>query len=71
MRVERDTCFDPRQLNEPHACPGRCACYVNHFCRPGCACNHCHHADRLGHLRRIEEATYRPHPGRAALDEGA
>lgn len=38
------TCFDPRALKEPHACPGRCACYVNHLCSPGCACNHCNHA---------------------------
>lgn len=38
MRAE--TCFDPRE-EEPHACPGRCVCYVNHWCNPGCACNHC------------------------------
>ena len=40
---ERETCFDPRQVAEPHTCPGRCACYVNHFCWTGCACNHCPH----------------------------
>ena len=41
-RSRAETCFDPRE-EEPHACPGRCACYVNHFCWPGCACNHCMH----------------------------
>ncbi len=39
------TCFDPR-VEKPHACPGRCACYVNHVCYPGCTCSGCKHGPR-------------------------
>jgi hypothetical protein len=36
------TCADPRVENK-HACPGRCGCYVNHLCCDGCTCNGCEH----------------------------
>lgn len=34
------TCLDPRR-EKPHTCPGRCSCYTNHLCRPGCTCTSC------------------------------
>ena len=40
MDDRTETCWDPRQ-EAPHRCPGRCGCYANHACWPGCACNHC------------------------------
>ena len=51
---EREACFDPRQVTEPHACPGRCGCYINHFCHPGCACTSCNHG-RDAHLAQWAE----------------
>ena len=52
--VVGETCFDPRTLREPHACPGRCACYVNHWCNPGCVCTSCQpdkHVRAASHVR--------------------
>lgn len=41
MTMRSKTCFDPFR-EARHACPGRCACYVNHECRPDCNCSGCH-----------------------------
>ena len=52
-----ETCFDPRELEQPHTCPGRCACYANHHCAPGCACTSCPHSS-VGHLSPKEHAAF-------------
>jgi hypothetical protein len=52
--VERETCFDPRRVTEPHTCPGRCSCYVNHVCWPGCACTSCPH-NAEAHVMRLRK----------------
>jgi len=52
-----ETCFDPRTLEQPHTCPGRCACYANHHCAPGCACTSCPHS-RVGYLSPKEHAAF-------------
>lgn len=40
-----ETCWDPH-TEELHSCPGRCVCYVNHYCNPGCVCTSCRDAHR-------------------------
>jgi hypothetical protein len=66
------TCFDPLALTEPHRCPGRCACYVNHFCNPGCACTSCTHG-RAAHIQALREwqKAYPPPLAPAPVEEDA
>lgn len=47
MTERRESCPDPR-AEKLHACPGRCRCYVNHYCNPGCTCNSCGTHDSRG-----------------------
>lgn len=57
-----ETCFDPRALTEPHACPGRCACYENHWCWTGSVCIHCReqHIYGPGLSARVADGDVRP-----------
>jgi hypothetical protein len=63
--LRRDTCFDPFE-EELHICPGRCGCYVNHLCGPGCQCNHCAH-QREHTLRQLEQLLGVSPDGRSAI----
>lgn len=53
QNIRTETCWDPSE-EEPHACPGRCGCYANHYCWPYCVCTNC---GPTGHNNALNQET--------------